>query len=495
MKRTALLILGLLLAVEAPVEAKDKNFYTAGEFEDIIENAGSRTKNNGTKTASGPVPIFAGFEGAGTGQWRVNVSGAFGIGDNRVRTLTYPALIRNLGSKMEVLFLGQPIPEVLADGVLHHKGTQKAVRAWQKKFRDVPVEVGLEDNRIYLKAEYSYTDGVSEGDINGRLRYLWEACSGVIVWSYHAQDDVKDEIMKRLEGKVTYLTESEFKLLTEDDDWDDYETEVDGVSEGAWDFSYQDRSMDLLNYGDRIVVQHTRKIPAAASDQVRAGMIEGMQKWVSKNKVKHATTEVRWSEEDRYELVIASTFTLDGKLKGSDMIKSYQEFLDKWSAKAGDEVDSILEGLREALVKSKPERLSRADFLMLMQDDVTDFEKEHDEATEGFWSFSFHERGFEMYNYGDRIVLSYWKELPEASEARRTRFLAQIQQWIGKKRAKNADTMEASWHEDGDEYIHVRATYELGDLKGKDLHEAYWHFKREYSEALEEEVEDAIASL
>ena len=166
-------VVSVLISLQ--VEAKDKTFYNNGEFEKLLHRAGDATKSNSPQTKDGFVPIFAGAQGTSGNQWQVNLTGAWQVSQYSVQTQTNPALVTNHGSKFEFVFLGQPIPGIVATETYNQKGTQKAIKAWKSKFADVPVVVGLEDNRIFLTAEYSYTEGVNGGDIRKRLKYLFEA--------------------------------------------------------------------------------------------------------------------------------------------------------------------------------------------------------------------------------------------------------------------------------------------------------------------------------
>ena len=154
-------------------------------------------------------------------QWKVSLRNAYPVSQYSVQTLTYEALLTNHGSKFEFIFLGQPIPSIVTQETYDAKGTQKAIKSWKSKFKDVTVKTGLEDNRMYLTAEYSYTGGVSDGDIRSRLKYLFQAGSGVMDWSFHGRKDGMKVVKKRAKGKLTHLTKTDFIVIVDDPDWND----------------------------------------------------------------------------------------------------------------------------------------------------------------------------------------------------------------------------------------------------------------------------------
>ena len=112
------------------------------------------------------------------------------------------------------------------------------------------------------------------------------------------------------------------------------------MTEGAWDFSWAKRSMDVYNYGDRLVVHFTCKIEG--SEENKTKLLADMQKWTKKNKVKKTAMEARWDENDPERFILAMTVAVDGKTKGEDIGKAYWEFIKVKSKKADEKLDDLI---------------------------------------------------------------------------------------------------------------------------------------------------------
>jgi hypothetical protein len=381
MKQATLAALATILVVAGSVEAKDKTYYSAGAFEDILYEARDNVRSTGVSTTQGEVPIVKGVEGGSGGEWRVHINAAWGVGDNTIRTVTFPGLIRFKGSRLEWLFLGQPAYQPrFAQAIYDHKGTQKAIRAWNKEFKDVEVSTGIEDGRLYLTYVYDFSqEGASEGDLEKRLRYFWRASSGVMLWTEHAWRDVRKDHMKKLQGNIDYLEKGDIPLITEDDDWADYEIEGAEAREGAWSFTWSDRPIELHNHGDSVLVEFRRTLNVSAA--ARAGFLDELNQWLAKNGAKKAEATHARLEGD--ELAVAARYHFDGSLKGKDFFEGYKDFINKYSARVEDEIDDLVEDMVDEFSDAKLTSLSNDQLLMLLQDNLEEFADEHDEA-EGF---------------------------------------------------------------------------------------------------------------
>lgn len=349
------LALGIVLAFTVTeARAENNGTFSIDTFGTILEEAGKKAGNDKIKTANGPVPIFAGAAFQGDNSWHVNLTGTWGLtfgydgGRGTVRTVTYPALITLQDSKFEFGFFGQPIIEHLAEGVFNAKNTQKAVKEFRKKYKDMPIETTFEDNRIGITTEYVFAAGDDEDDIRKRLTYLFKAANRVLLESQYGKKDAFYSLRNRTKGKLPRLTKSDFIFLMEApadwevdprEEWDPYEIEKEGVTEGAWDFTWGGRSMDVYNYGDRLVVQYTRDI--AGPEEARSKLLTDMQKWVKKNKVDKSTVEARWDEGNPERLIVAMTVPVNGKTKGEDISKAYWKFMREKAKKANEQVDKL----------------------------------------------------------------------------------------------------------------------------------------------------------
>ena len=262
---------------------------------------------------------------------------------------------------------------------------------------------------------------------SARLKYLFEAGGGVLVWSYHGQKEAMKEIKKRAKGKLTHLSKTDFIVIVDDpewgegdpkaDNWDPYEIEMVGVTDGAWDFTWKKRSLDVYNYGDRLVVQFTPKIvgPPEARDKVQ----EGVRKWVEKNQISGTTMDVRRDENDENRLIIAMTILIDGKIKGEKIGKAYWEFVKNKAALADRQVKKLTKELvKDLSTYGGLQYITGPELLLAIDDDLSGLEAES-QAPEGSWEFTYLERSLELHNHGDHVVFSYVREIPKGTEASR----------------------------------------------------------------------------
>ncbi len=487
-------VLAGLLTIAGAASAKDKTFYSNGEIERIITKATENVKHTGVQTSEGYVETVHSVEGAGANEWKVMINGAWGVGDNTIRTVTYPGLIRAHGSRLEFLFLGQPVYQArFAQQVYDHKGPAKARRSWAKKHKDVEPQTGVEDGRLYLTYIYDFTDGVDDGDIENRLKYYFRAASGILIWTERAWRDVKKEHLKKIRGKIDYLEKGDIPLITEDDDWGDYEVDVPGVGEGAWHYSYADRSIRLYNYGDSVLVKYRHSI-GSLTDEAQKTVLEDLNQWLERNQVRHAElTEARY-DDDR--VTIVARYHFDGSLKGEDFAKSYWNFMKKQSAKIGDEIEDLSEDLVGDVARQELTELKGEQLLMILEEDLSELAGEHAEADD-FWEFTYHDRTFEVLNYGDHVIVSCYFEMPEVSEADKAKVLQAVGDWVVKHDAKEATRTTAQWYPEYEgKLIWVTAIYELGDgMTGEKIHEGYWHFCDDYSEDAEKQFNKAVSKL
>ena len=135
---------------------------------------------------------------------------------------------------------------------------------------------------------------------------------------------------------------------------------------------------------------------------------------------KYKDVEVAIERNESDQIAVRATYSYAGGVGEKDirgrlvMLMEGGRAIIKRVMTAGVEV---LEETQKEIQKRELRSLSKVEFLFLTEDELDKVEKEHDEATEGFWSFTYRERGFEMFNYGDRFVASYYQEMPEGLSA------------------------------------------------------------------------------
>ena len=215
---------------------------------------------------------------------------------------------------------------------------------------------------------------------------------------------------------------------------------------------------------------------------------------------KHKDVNLQINRSTDSQIAITATYSYAGGVSDKDIRERVATLLHGARAVARLAMYSsadVLEKAREDLEKQKLTHLSKAEFLFLTGDRISKVEKEHKEATEGYWSFIYQkERQFGMFNYGDQFTASYYHKLPEGlSEANRTEILEAVQKYVDKKSLKNASNTEAAWAPNV-KYIRVNAHFQFdGKLKGEKFHDAYWKFKDGYSKQLKKEIDKIVSKL
>ena len=331
----------------AAVEAKDNTQYDNNEFEQALAQGkkGAQWLNNSLiKPKDGKtIPLVKAIERNGTGQWKTLINGAWLTSSTSYQTVTYPGIVINHGDRFEYAFIGQPLPSHLVELVRNHKGMLKAEKAWKKKHKDMQVTVGIDGNRITLNGAFSYADGVSRGDIADRLKALFIASNGVLIWSQHAGGEVEKDYMENLQkNKLTHLSKADFLLLT-GDGLSKVEKEHDEATEGYWDFTNKGRSFEMFNYGDRAMLTYYRHIPGSVTGDERAQVLGKIQKLVDKNKVKNAgSKDALWHIDDEEFVWVRVHFPFDGTLKGEKFYDGYWDFKNKFASKLHKEIDKVL---------------------------------------------------------------------------------------------------------------------------------------------------------
>ena len=120
--------------------------------------------------------------------------------------------------------------------------------------------------------------------------------------------------------------------------------------------------------------------------------------------------------------------------------------------------------------------------MQLVNDGLDDFLKNREDIKEGLWEFHIDDNWFELHNYGDRVLLSIYRKLPDSvSKDKYPEILAKVKEKIDDKKAKGANAMEVQWYPGYPDVIWVKADYPFdGKLTRKDFNEFYKDFIYDY---------------
>ncbi len=143
----------------------------------------------------------------------------------------------------------------------------------------------------------------------------------------------------------------------------------------------------------------------------------------------------------------------------------------------------------------KLDHLTRDEFVCLVDDGYEDIKaKSHAEAVEGYWEYNWKERAYEVFNYGDRVVLSISREVPDgATDAQRAKVLEEAGKLVSKKPAKGATETQVLWYPGYSNYLWLKATYNLdGQIRGKDFSSNYTKFVRDYAAEMDKKLAKII---
>ena len=179
---------------------------------------------------------------------------------------------------MAYSFEGSLISFDPAADVFAHKGFQKSIKAWTKKYKDLNMMVELVDDTVVLKASYAAGEA-KRGDVKKRLETLFVASNGVVVWTEHAEKEVEEEFIKKVDKmKLTYMNPAAFEELATVARIERNKVQRDGVAEGAWKMG---DGKTGLNYGDRVVFEYVPQV-AMLTNEERAALMPIVEKWVKK---------------------------------------------------------------------------------------------------------------------------------------------------------------------------------------------------------------------
>ena len=163
-----------------------------------------------------------------------------------------------------------------------------------------------------------------------------------------------------------------------------------------------------------------------------------------------------------------------------------------WTEYGGRDVEK---DYAKNLSKNKITYLRKNDFLNLTGDGLSEVESENEDVAEGYWLFTNKGRDFELFNYGNKVILSYYREIPASvSGEKREEFFAKMQEFVDKNKLKRATSQEVVWFDE--EIIWIKVHYEFdGTLKGKDFKDSYWKFKDKFAMKLHKEIDKTLKKL
>ena len=79
------------------------------------------------------------------------------------------------------------------------------------------VVVGIDGNRISLQGRYAYSQKTDRGDIADRLKLLFTASNGVLLWTEYAGRDVEKDYAKyqkkQMKRALTFVSKAGFPSL------------------------------------------------------------------------------------------------------------------------------------------------------------------------------------------------------------------------------------------------------------------------------------------
>lgn len=253
-----------------------------------------------------------------------------------------------------------------------HKGVQKAIKSWVGKHDDLNMSVVLDDDEIVLTAQCDVS-GLNQGKLFNRLKALFIASHGVIWWTEVAEKEVEEEFIKNLQKmKLEYMSPIAFKEFTSVHK----SVEREGVTQGAWDMSSPTSGITetYLNYGDRVVFESVLPF-AMLTDEQRASLVPGIEKWVKKNKLKKAETSVNLVGENPNRVVVTATVYMDGKLKGKDFAKILEKYSIDWLIDMWEAYSSYRYFVAE-YAEEVPDRLDNRLLFLSLGDDFSNSERQ-----------------------------------------------------------------------------------------------------------------------
>jgi hypothetical protein len=246
----------------------------------------------------------------------------------------------------------------------------------------------------------------------------------------------------------------------------------------------------VTNYGNGFrYVFLSQSIPDLLFDAVNTEQAN-LHKEIAK-KYKDVTAEVS-RHEDRIMVSASYAYhekTSEGAIK--DRLVYLMENSRRIIRETMKHSEKALETARKKLESKELDHLTRDEFICLVDDGYENLKaKPHNEAVEGFWEYTWDERAYEVFNYGNRVVLSISTETPDnATDAQRSKVLEEAGKLVSKKAAKGAAETEVLWYPGYSNCLWLRATYPLdGEIKGKDFSKNHKEFIHNYAKEMDKKL-------
>lgn len=249
----------------------------------------------------------------------------------------------------------------------------------------------------------------------------------------------------------------------------------------------------VVNHGDRFEYAFLGQPTAAhLTESIRnhKGTLKAEKAWINK----HKDMSVKVGTEGN-RITLAGAYTYAGNLGA---LADRLELLFKasngvlvWTEYANREVEK---DYTKDLDNNKLTYLNSTDFGLLTEN-LSKFKKKNKAAKEGYYDFRNKGRKIRIFNYGDHILLTHYRRIPEAiSGDKRTEAFNTIKAFVDKNNVKHAISQETRWYnKKKEDFIWIRIRYNFdGNLKGKDFTDGYWNFKDKFLPKLEKEITKTI---
>lgn len=429
---------------------------------------------------------------ASQGSWRVILTGWRETGGDDILIKKAPSVIMNYGNKMQYVFFSQEIPSYVYDRV--DQKMEKLKNNTIKEYKDVTVEFGQNENQMMFVAEYPYANNTSSDRIKDRLVFYMNQGRELIRESMEETRKAEKDYRNDMEDKkFSTLSLDEFMFLVGGLDDVDLKELEGGL--GRWEFLVKDTPFEYQHFGDKFVFSTYKEFPKGLSQEVKDALIQKFKEQVADKPAKGASSmEALWYPGYEQYMWVKANYVLDGEIKGKDVDEWSDKFVNDYGKDIYKDLEDALKDYREDLEDQALTYLSSAAFMQLVNDDLNDFQKPHEEAKEGMWEFHIDDNWFEIHNYGDRVLLSLYRKLPESvSKDNYPDILSQVKEKIDDKQAKKATSMEVEWYPGYPDVIWVKAFYPFdGKLKGDDLKDAYKDFIYDYGKDRHKDIAKII---
>ncbi|MBT3606364.1 MAG: hypothetical protein HOE48_05110 [Candidatus Latescibacteria bacterium] len=475
--------------IHAEVKREDVDFSVKDAGKSVGETLAGANED-------GSQPIITNLE-PGSWEWTMTVNGGVRDGDY-VRTLSYPAKLTYDTQKVEFVFMGAPLRPQVAELVLEHKGMKKGLKAWHKKYSDIELNIGLNENRIYLSAVWNYANG-SQNDLFNRLKHIYGACHGILVWGATADREAWEDRQKELDKTVvTSITNYDMMMLF-DHDLIAFQEEKDFAKVGYFPYLMNgERHHEVINNGDELIFSQWFYV---GDDPALVQEVKSLaEAYVTKKKIKNAEKmHVVVDIESAKVLSVRAVFSLaSGGYKGKKLREAYDDFYDGYSKDLYKNLSKLLgkalEQKWDQVKNDKPTYLKKAELGFVLDDDFNGTEGESEDGKEGFFEFTLDEKlNVEVTNTGKELVLGlYWGMPEEVTETQSAKVVDRVNAYLAKKNVKPFPA-KASVYPGYGHLVLISLKISLdGTVSNLQLREAYQHMMYEFGDKLDKEVRKAI---